>query len=135
MQDSVALFAADPTAPNLGYVDCEQDQILCSILSSAAPTLWHIQLPEVHPGEPRPEVPLHIVYLNHTTVTPETIYKVHSEKTWQDEERYEGWLHPYDSFLGQTGLNVPLGYVIYYFSVVPSWLMMLGVSFFSRNIM
>ncbi|EED24467.1 conserved hypothetical protein [Talaromyces stipitatus ATCC 10500] len=133
--DSIPLFAADPTSPNLGYVDCEKEAILCSILAAAAPTIWHLDLPQVHPGEKRPEVPLHVVHLNFTTVTPETVYNVHAEKTWQKEDRYEGWLHPYDSFLAETGLNVPLGHVIYYFSVIPSWLTMIGISFLSRNVM
>ncbi|KAH8697713.1 hypothetical protein BGW36DRAFT_379273 [Talaromyces proteolyticus] len=133
--ESTALFAADPTAPNLAYLDCEKEPILCSIWAGAPPTVWHYQLPQVHPGEKRPPVPLHIVYLNHTTVTPETIYKIHSEKTYQAEPAYEGVLHPFDGTLAVYGLNVPVGYIMYGFSVVPSWLMMIGISFLSRTIM
>ncbi|KAF3393567.1 hypothetical protein DPV78_009994 [Talaromyces pinophilus] len=133
--DSVALFAADPTSPNLGYVNCEQETILCSIWAAAAPSIWHLDLPQVHPGEKRPAVPLHVQHLNFTTVTPETIYNVHAEKTWEKQDRYEGWLHPFDGFLAESGLNVPLGHVIYYFSVIPSWLTMIGISFLSRNVM
>ncbi|OKL60262.1 hypothetical protein UA08_04789 [Talaromyces atroroseus] len=133
--DSLALFAADPTSPNLGYLNCEQEPILCSVWAAAAPTVWHLDLPQALPGEPRPEIPLHVVNVNHTTVTPETIYNIHAEKTYENEPRYEGWLHPWDGALAQYGLNVPLGYVIYGFGVVPSWAMMIGMSFLSRNIM
>jgi PTH2 family peptidyl-tRNA hydrolase len=133
--DSVPLFAADPTSPNLASLDCEKESILCSVWAAGPPTVWHFQLPQVHPGEARPPVPLHIVNLNHTTVTPATVYEIHGEKTWQKEDAYEGLLHPFDGQLAEYGLNVPLGYVMYGFSVVPSWLMMIGISFLSRTVM
>ncbi|KAL1969545.1 hypothetical protein VTN77DRAFT_8983 [Rasamsonia byssochlamydoides] len=133
--ESVPLFAADPTSPNLGYLNCEKEHILCSIWAAGAPSVWHLQLPQVQAGEPRPAVPLHIVNLNTTAVTPETIYKIHSEKTYEKEAPYEGALHPFDGWLAQYGLNVPLGYVMYGFSLIPSWLFMIAISFFSRTIM
>lgn len=129
------LFAKDPTSPNLGYLNCEQERVLCSIWAAGTPTIWHLQLPEAQAGEPRPAAPLHIVYLNTTTVTPETIYKIHSEKTYEKDAPYEGALHPLDGWLAKYGLNVPLGYVMYGFSLIPSWLFMIAISFFSRTIM
>lgn len=48
---------------------------------------------------------------------------------------YEGAFHPTNGWLAEYGLNVPLGYAIYYFSLVPSWAMMIGVSFLSRTMM
>ncbi|KAL2005690.1 hypothetical protein VTN00DRAFT_10183 [Thermoascus crustaceus] len=132
--ESVLLFAADRTSPNLGYLDCEEEQILCSIWSAAPPSVWHFQVPQAQAEGPRPATPLHIVYVNSTTVTPETIHKIHSEKTYEEVPAYEGFLHPTDGWLAQYGLNVPLGYVIFAFSAIPSWLMMIAISVFSRTV-
>ncbi|KAL4780747.1 hypothetical protein BJX76DRAFT_360586 [Aspergillus varians] len=133
--ESVPLFAADPTSPNLGYLDCESNQVLCSAWSAGAPSVWYFKVPQAQVAEERPATPLHIVYLNSTTVTPETIYKIHSEKTYENKPAYEGAFHPTDGWLAQYGILVPLGYVIYGFGVVPSWLFMIVISMASRTVM
>ncbi|KAB8072909.1 PTH2-domain-containing protein [Aspergillus leporis] len=130
--ESVLLFSADPTSPNLGYLNCESNQVLCSAWSAGAPSVWHFQVP-AQVGEQRPATTLHTVFLNSTTVTPQTIYKIHAEKTYEKKPAYEGALHPTDGFLAQNGLLVPAGYVIYAFSAIPSWLFMIFISFFSRT--
>ncbi|KAL2835158.1 hypothetical protein BDW59DRAFT_4452 [Aspergillus cavernicola] len=133
--ESTLLFAADPTSPNLGYLDCESNQLLCSAWSAGAPSVWWFKVPEARVGEERTPTPLHIVYVNSTTVTPETIYKIHSEKTYEDKPAYEGAFHPTDGWLAQYGLLVPLGYVVYGFGIVPSWLFMIVISMASRTMM
>lgn len=132
---SVPLFAVDPTSPNLAYLNCENDKILCSIWVAGAPYVWHLQVPQVSTEEPRLPYSLHIVALNSTTVTPETIYKIHSEQTYQNVPLYDGALHPFDGWLAQYGLNVPLGYLMFGFSAVPTWVVMIAVSYFSRTYM
>ncbi|PYH73459.1 aminoacyl-tRNA hydrolase [Aspergillus vadensis CBS 113365] len=132
--ESVLLFSADPTSPNLGKLDCEENKVLCSAWGAGAPSVWFLQVPQAQLGEERPNTPLHTVYLNSTTVTPETIYKVHSEKVWEKAPAYDGPLHPTDGWLAQNNLLLPLGYVIYGFSAIPSWLFMIGISFFSRAV-
>ncbi|KAE8352350.1 PTH2-domain-containing protein [Aspergillus coremiiformis] len=132
--ESVLLFSADPTSPNLGYLNCESNQVLCSAWSAGAPSVWHFQVP-AQVGEQRPATTLHTVYLNSTTVDAETIYKVHSEKTYEKDPAYEGAFHPTDGWLAQNGVLVPAGYVIYAFSAIPSWLFMIFISFFSRSMM
>ncbi|OJJ70918.1 hypothetical protein ASPBRDRAFT_43790 [Aspergillus brasiliensis CBS 101740] len=134
-KESVLLFSADPTSPNLGKLDCEENKVLCSAWGAGAPSVWYLQVPQAQLGEERPNTPLHTVYLNSTTVTPETIYKVHSEKVYETTPAYEGALHPTDGWLAQNNLLLPLGYVIYGFSAIPSWLFMIGISFFSRTFM
>jgi len=129
------LFSADPTAPNLGYLDCEANQVLCSAWVAGAPSLWHFQVPQAQEGPERPNTPLHIVRLNSTTVTADTIYEVHSKKTYQDVPAYEGAMHPTDGWVAQNGLIVPLGYGIYAFSLIPQWLFMVLISFVSRSMM
>ncbi|KAL4792113.1 hypothetical protein BDV19DRAFT_369143 [Aspergillus venezuelensis] len=132
--ESVLLFAADPTSPNLGYLDCESNQLLCSAWSAGAPSVWYFEVPAAQIEE-RPSTPLHIVYVNSTTVTPEAIYKIHSDKIFEDKPAYEGAFHPTDGWLAQYGLLVPLGYVIYGFGIVPSWLFMIIISMASRTMM
>ncbi|KAJ5105323.1 hypothetical protein NUU61_002670 [Penicillium alfredii] len=133
--ESVLLFSADPTAPNLGRLDCESNPVLCAIWSSGAPTVYHYQVPQAQLGEERPPTPLHIVYLNSTTITPEQIYQIHSKKLWEKVPVYEGVLHPTDGWLAKYNLNVPVGYGIWALSSIPSWLFMVLISFFSRTVM
>ncbi|KAL4953146.1 hypothetical protein BDW69DRAFT_166070 [Aspergillus filifer] len=132
--ESVLLFAADPTSPNLGYLDCESNQLLCSAWSAGAPSVWYFEVPAAQIEE-RPSTPLHIVYVNSTTVTPEAIYKIHSDKIFENKPAYEGAFHPTDGWLAQYGLLVPLGYFIYGFGIVPSWLFMIIISMASRTMM
>lgn len=73
--------------------------------------------------------------MNSTTVTPEELYQVHSKKNFENSPAYEGALHPTDGWLAQYNLLVPFGYVIYGVGTVPSWLFMVGISFFSRTFM
>ncbi|WEW60856.1 hypothetical protein PRK78_006344 [Emydomyces testavorans] len=134
--DSIPLFATDLSSPSLGVLDCEKENLLCSIWSAGPPALWHFQIP-VSPeaGQPKPPTPIHIVGLNFTTVTAQDIYKVHSEKGWKKAPAHEGAFHPMDGWLAQYGLNIPVGYVVFGLGQIPSWLMMLGVSFISRSFM
>jgi len=133
--DSVPLFAADPKAPSLGYLDCEKDALLCSIWWAHPPSLWHFQVPVAKPGQPKPPTPLHVVHMNFTAVTPEDIYKVYSEKTYEENPAYEGVFHPMDGWLVKLGLIVILGYINFWFSKIPSWTLMIFISFISRSIM
>ncbi|KAJ5856052.1 uncharacterized protein N7529_009996 [Penicillium soppii] len=135
-KESVLLFSADPTSPHLGYLDCEANQVLCAAWSASAPSVQYYQVPKEQPaGEERALTPLRTIYLNSTTVTPETIYEIHSKKTYEKVSPYEGALHPVDGLLAKYQLNIPLGYIIWGLGAVPSWLFMIGISFFSRTMM
>lgn len=116
-------------------MDCEKNQVLCSAWTAGAPSYWHFQVPQAQDGPERPATPLHMVYLNSTTVTARDIYNIHSKKTYLDVPAYEGDLHPTDGWVAKYGLSIPLGYAIYGFSVVPSWLFMIFISFVSRTMM
>jgi hypothetical protein len=88
------------------------------------------------PGQPLAESPLYITGLNRTMVTSEDIYKLHSKKAYVTGNHYDGYLHPWDGQLARYGdLNIPLGYFMYSFSLIPSWLFMIAISFVSRRIM
>lgn len=136
VQESTVLFAADPSSPKLGYLNCETETILCSAWSAGTPSVYYFEIPKVAAAsQERPATPLHVVELNVTTVTPQTIYKIHSEKTYKESAPYEGMLHPTDGWVAKYGLMTPLGYFIYGLSVVPSWAVVLAISFFSRTVM
>lgn len=92
-------------------------------------------MPQAQPeGEERLPIPLHVVYMNSTTVTPEEIYQIHSKKNFEKVPLYEGAMHPTDGWLAKYNLNIPLGYAIYAVGAIPSWVFMIGISFFSRTI-
>lgn len=129
------LLSATPKSPNLGYVDCDAEALLCSIWVTAVPSLWYFQLPVPAADQSKPATTLHIVPLSLNTTTAQDIVKVHTEKTYTKEPPYEGAFHPIDGQLAKLGLLTPLGYVMYVFGVVPSWMFMIAVSFISRNIM
>lgn len=129
------MFAADKKSPNLGYLDCEKNQVLCSAWSAGAPSAWYFKVPEAQVGEERPATSLHNMYLNSTTVTAEDFYKIHSEEKYNAVPAYEGALHPTDGILAKYGLLLPVGYVIYGLSAIPSWAFMVGISFMSRTLM
>ncbi|EEH40624.2 hypothetical protein PAAG_02600 [Paracoccidioides lutzii Pb01] len=134
-EDSIPLLSADASSPSLAKVNCESEGILCSIWSASPPSIWYWQVPSRQLGQPKPATPIHVVRLNATTVDAETIYKIHSEKTWKKNGPYNSIFHPVDGTLAQYGLNVPLGYVLFGLGMVPSWLLMVVISFASRTLM
>jgi hypothetical protein len=73
--------------------------------------------------------------LNLTTTTAETLLDLHAQDSKKDFRLHEGYFHPYDGPLAQYGVALPLGYFFWAFNLVPSWAMMLGVSFLSRTMM
>lgn len=129
------MFSANPASPNLGTLDCESDSVLCSAWVAGVPSVWYFQVPKAQDGPERPETPLHIIRMNTTTVTASTFYEIHSKKTYQDVPAYEGPMHPTDGWVSQNGLSIPMGYGIWAFSLIPSWLFMVLISFASRTMM
>jgi len=128
--ETAALFAANPTAPHLAYLNCENQPVLCNSWAAGPPNLWVL---EVLP-KPAP-VDIRYLNLNTTTTTVKTFTELHSSKKWKSRPLYEGYFHPFDGQLAQLYLAVPLGYILWAFAIIPSWMFMIGVSFISRNIM
>ena len=132
---SAVALAADPTAPKLGYVNCDTNAILCSIWAAGPPSIWHVQLPVPAADQSPSPTTIHIMRLNTTTTTAQDIIEIHYAKTYENTPVYESVLHPFDGSLAKFGLNVPLGYVLFGFAMIPSWAFMIVVSFVSRTIM
>lgn len=133
--ESVALLSASKNPPHLGMLDCEKNSVLCNAWAVGAPTIAHFQLPQPLSDQSMPASTCRFIRLNRTSVTASEIAALHSNKKYQETEPYEGIFHPFDGFLAQNGLAVPVGYVIWGFSLIPSWAFMILVSFISRTVM
>ncbi|KAI9820688.1 MAG: hypothetical protein M1827_005057 [Pycnora praestabilis] len=132
---SAALLSATPSPPNLAYLNCDDQRILCNVWSAGPPSIWHILLPKTQSDQSRPVTTIRIIPLSTNATTTEDIVKIHSDKTWIETPVYEGYFHPFDGQLAQLGLNVPLGYALFAFGLVPSWAFMLIISMGSRTLM
>lgn len=132
---SVALLSATPNPPNLAYLNCETDGVLCHAWGVSPPRVLHMQLPQPFPDQTTPASTVRSIYVNRTTISAPEVAAIHIEEKYKQTEPYEGLFHPFNGFLAENGLNVPVGYVIWGFSKIPSWAFMIGVSFVSRNIM
>jgi hypothetical protein len=128
--ETAALFATDPTAPHLAYLNCDNQPVLCNSWSAGPPNLW-----VMHVSAPPAPVDVRVLHLNSSTTTAKTFTDIHSTKSWKEKDLYEGYFHPFDGPLAKYGLAVPLGYFFWVLAIVPSWVFMIAVSFISRNIM
>ncbi|RVX68410.1 hypothetical protein B0A52_07410 [Exophiala mesophila] len=136
---SVPLLTALPqssTAPlHLGLINCEKDTVLCTAWATVLPAIYHFSVPKK--TEPQAPVPLHIITLNLTSTTTNDIVTIPSttKARYLDYPEYNGALHPFDGMLAKLGLHIPFGYLLWGFGTIPSWAMMLVISYFSRRLM
>jgi hypothetical protein len=128
--------------PHLGFLDCDKEPVLCAAWAATMPSLWYFKVPQATrgataqaPGEASGLTHLHIVHINGTTISATDFVKLFTEKTFLEEEEYTGFLHPIDGVVAKYGLTEPLGYVMWFFGTTPSWMIMIGISFISRQIM
>lgn len=128
--ESAVALAADPTAPHLAYLNCENQPVLCNSWAAGPPSLWVFELNA--PGSP---TDIRKVSLNTTTTTPETFAELHKTESWKLKPKLDSYFHPFDGQIAQAGLAKPVGYILWVFALVPSWLFMIGISFFSRTVM
>jgi len=139
---SIPLLSAYPDSPNLATINCDVETVLCAMWLSGIPSLWHFHFPQatrgasnIPAGQPTGPVEVRIMMINTTTISPQDFVKVHSEKTILNLPVYHGVMNPIDGQLAQYGLLKPLGYAIWAFGSTPSWLIMIGISFLSRQVM
>jgi len=128
--ETALLWSVNPTAPHLGYLDCDAQPVLCNSWGAGPPSMWIMEVPP----QPAP-VKVWTKYMNTTTTTVKTFTDMHNTKEWTTRPPYEGWFHPFDGQLAKAHLAVPLGYVFWFFAIVPSWAFMIGISFMSRSFM
>ena len=133
--ESVALMSVSKSPPNLAMLDCEMDSVLCNAWAVGPPSVLHFLLPQPLADQSTPATTYRSIHVNRTTVTAPDIAAIHLEETYKQKEPYEGYFHPFDGQLAKFGLLIPLGYVVWGLSKIPSWAFMIGVSFLSRSMM
>ena len=126
--ETALLFKADPTAPHLAYVNCDHQPILCNSWATGPPSLY---IMEVTP-EPQP-VTVTLPKFNTSSVNAADLVKIHATKSWKQTAPYNGTFHPFDGEVAKYGLAEPIGWFLWVFNVLPSWMVMLLVSFVSRG--
>ncbi|KIV87126.1 hypothetical protein PV11_02694 [Exophiala sideris] len=138
--ESVPLLVALPQSAGspplrLGWVDCDKESVLCTGWAVTLPSVYHFMVPKK--SDPQAKTPLHIIPFNFTSTTTTTIVEIpsRSKSTYLGEDEYTGLLHPFDGLLAKFGLQQPFGYVMWGLGIMPSWVMMIGISFISRQIM
>jgi hypothetical protein len=128
--ETALLWAADPTAPRLGYINCDLQPILCNAWAAGPPSIYFMEVTH----QPNP-VEVHYQNLNTTTTTVKTVTELRSTKSYLESPAYEGYFHPFDGPLAQYGLTLPMAYTLWFFAIVPSWAFMILVSFMSRTVL
>lgn len=127
---------AGSPALHLGQIDCEKENVLCAGWALACPGILHFFIPQqTSKQQPRPE---RFVDLNTTTTTPQDIVRLASSapnSRIMSVPEYDGMLHPFDSVLAKAGVQSYLGYAIHFLGSTPSWLIMITISFLSRQFM
>jgi len=135
--ETVAQFALLPTTktPHVAVLNCDDEPVLCNSWSASTGNLWVFDI--LAP----PPAPVDVYWrrLNLTTTTAETLLDIYNK----DDNRATalrlldpaGYFHPFHGKLAQYGLAVPFGYALWAINAVPSWAMMLFVSFASRSMM
>lgn len=130
-KETAAKFALLEQAPHMGYLNCDDQPILCNAWSTGTSNLYVFEmLPSPAP------IDIYKKRLNMTTTTSEDLVKLYETGTKDEFTLLEaGWFHPFQGKAVELGIAVPFGYVMWAFGLVPNWLFMLVVSFVSRTMM
>ena len=105
--------------------------MLCYSWAASAPSIWHLLIPRAQNAS----IDVRAVPVNASTVTAAGLVQMHLEKSWRDVDLYDGAFHPFDGWLAQWNLAVPVGQAYALFARVPTWSIMVAVSFLSRVVM
>lgn len=132
---AVPVLKASTGSPYLAQINCDDDPVLCNAWALGPPAILHFQLPQPLADQSLPATTVRSLQLNRTSVSAAEIAAVHTEEKYKTLEPYTGVWHPFDGLFAKFGLGIPFGYVLYYFSIIPSWMFMIGISFFSRSFM
>jgi len=126
--ETAGRFALLPKAPHMGLLNCEDQPILCNSWSAGAGTVWIFDM-----LPPPAAIDIYKKRFNLTTVTSDDIFALKDNR--EGATLLDSWFHPFNGKAVELGLAIPFGYVTWVFNVVPSWAMMLLVSFASRSMM
>jgi len=129
--ESAVKFASVPNSPHLGRLDCDEQPVLCNSWSASTGALYVFQV------APKP-APVEVYWkpMNLTSVTTQTILDLQAQPVDKNFRYIEpNFFHPFHGIVADYGLTIPVGYVLWALNAIPSWAMMLFVSFFSRSYM
>jgi len=126
---STALLSALPSSPSLATINCDSSALLCSAWSVAPPAIYHVLLSSTSDPIAR------YIPLNQSSVTAADIAELHTKRGYEKYEPYTGIYQPWTGFLAKTGLQTPLGYLMWAMAQLPAWAPMVLVSFLSRSMM
>lgn len=114
----------------MATLNCDEERVLCAAWGAGPGSLWVIDL-----LPPPAEIEIHATRLNLSRVTTDEIEKFLDPVERADFKTLATIFHPFNSKIAQLGLSVPVGYVVYYVGMVPSWMFMFGLSMLSRTLM
>lgn len=128
-ESAVKISSVAKSTPHMAILNCEDQKILCNSWSASAGSLWIFEmLPSPAP------IDIYVRRLNLTSTTAQTLLDLQASGSKETFKLHDGYFHPYDGFLAKNGLAVPVGYLFWAFNLVPSWGLMLVVSFVSRSL-
>ncbi|KAI1843083.1 hypothetical protein JX265_005136 [Neoarthrinium moseri] len=127
---TAAKFALTPGAPHTALLNCENEPVLCNSWSAPTGALWIFEM-----LPPPAEINLYAKRFNLTTVTSDDFAQLQKEGHKTNAKLHDGIFHPINGWFAQNGVQTPVGYVLWFFNLVPSWLFMVVVSMVSRTMM
>jgi hypothetical protein len=114
----------------MALVNCDDQPVLCNAWSAPVGALWIFEmLPEPS------NINIWTKKLNLTTTTSDDLVQLHKNGYKTEANLHDGLFHPFNGPIAQNGLSTPVGYVLWAFSLLPSWAFMIFVSLFSRRMM
>ncbi|KAL1883071.1 hypothetical protein VTK73DRAFT_9997 [Phialemonium thermophilum] len=123
-------FATFSKSPHTGLVNCDDQPVLCNSWAANVGTVWVFEM--LPPPAP---VNIYRRRFNMSSTTADDFVDLYAQDVKKEFYPYTGYFHPFDGPLAKNGLAVPIGYVLWAFNAIPSWAMMLGISFLSRSMM
>ncbi|KAJ2895539.1 uncharacterized protein MKZ38_006389 [Zalerion maritima] len=127
--ESATVLAQRENPPNMGYINCDDQPVLCNMWSAGTGVMWVFDM-----LPPPADIDIHLKRLNFTTTTSEDILDLVNNGKHK-MKLHEGAFHPFHGWVQEYGLALPLGYLFWILNVVPSWAFMLIMSFVSRSFM
>ncbi|KAI5925497.1 hypothetical protein F4810DRAFT_54017 [Camillea tinctor] len=128
--ETATQFAQTPGSPHTALLDCEKQPVLCNAWSAPVGALWIFEmLPEPAP------INIWTKRLNMTTVTSDDFIELQKNDYKTAAKLHDGSFHPFNGQVAQYGASIPVGYVLWFFNLLPSWMFMIIVSMFSRSMM
>ena len=130
--ETAARFSAltETETPNMATINCDDERVLCAAWGAGPGSLWIL---DVLP--PPSDIEIYSKRLNLSRVTVDDVEKYLDPAERGEFKPLATIFHPFNSKIAKLGLSVPVGYVIHYVGLVPSWMFMFGLSILSRTMM